>query len=148
MLPVLKVLSAHGLNGAVRFFLLNPIKQDERLLSSEGGTFTIKSINEQKNLIKFSEINDRTAAEKLKGKILYQRKTALGDNEYYASDMIGQKLLVAEDSSECVITGTHNFGAGDILEVSYKGKTILLPFRKEFISEEGTVSINTIVSFL
>lgn len=118
------------------------------MLSSEGEIFTIKNINEQKNLIKFSEINDRTAAEKLKGIILCQRKTELGANEYYASDLIGQKLLVAEDNSECVITGTHNFGAGDILEVSYKEKTILIPFRKEFISEEGTVSINTIASFL
>lgn len=148
MLPVLKVLSAHGLNGAVRFFPLNPIEQDERLLSSERVIFTIKNVNEQKKLIKFSEINDRTAAEKLKGIILYQRKTELGDNEYYASDLIGQKLLVVEDNSECVIAGTHNFGAGDILEVLYKEKTILLPFRKEFISEALTVSINTIVSFL
>lgn len=78
-------------------------------------------------------INDRTAAESLRGTELYVNRDtlpALAANEYYQTDLIGMSVVGANVNSPSKVVAIHNFGAGDILEldngdmVSFIGATV------------------------
>lgn len=65
------------------------------------------------------------------------RASPLKDNEWYISDLVGMQLVLG-DSAVGTIEGVLEGGPDPLLEVrlSDSGKTVLVPFRNEFI---GTV---------
>jgi 16S rRNA processing protein RimM len=85
----------------------------------------------------------REGAEALTGTKLYVPRDRLPEAEegaWYHSDLIG---LAAYDASEVqigTVVGVHNFGAGDIIEVSLVagGDTILLPFTDATVPDIDT----------
>lgn len=85
-------------------------------------------------------VEDRTAAEKLKGTKLYvarERFPQAAENEFYHADLIG---LTAADPNGAVIgtiIAVHNFGAGDILEIRHTGtrQSELVPFSGATVPE-------------
>lgn len=81
-------------------------------------------------------VNDRTAADKLKGLRLYVGRDKLpppDEDEYYHSDLIG---LAAEAPQGNLGTVRHvfDFGAGDILEIAGGDfGTVMVPFTRAFV---------------
>lgn len=83
-------------------------------------------------------VDDRTAAETLKGALLYvdrDRLPAPDDGEFYHADLIG--LNAEDENGEAVgtVVAVQNYGAGDLLELKRAGirKTELIPFTEAYV---------------
>lgn len=84
-------------------------------------------------------VTDRDAAEALRGVELHVPRAALpkakGD-EYYHADLVGLEVVGADGGTIGEVTALHNFGAGDILEVSGRGgDSFMLPFDRDAVPE-------------
>lgn len=149
MLQAIKILSAHGLDGSVHFFQFNPISVGDILTDRQGNSFTVKKINIDKKIIKFNEIANRTEAENLKSTVLYKPKEKLSDGEFYLSDLKGKKVTVLGKNNEfATIKNVLNFGAGDILELEYNEKIVLIPFRNQFFDDNLSIKVEMLEAFL
>ncbi|MFI4976505.1 MAG: ribosome maturation factor RimM [Caulobacterales bacterium] len=93
-------------------------------------------------------IDDRDAAEALKGLALYVPREALpapDEDEFYFTDLIGLRVLTPAGEALGRVRSVQNFGAGDLLEVDPEGgaATWWLPFTHEAVPEvriaEGVV---------
>lgn len=101
-------------------------------------------------ITRFKGINDRTAAEKLKGVELYVPRDILPEpeeDEFYFSDLVGLKAVLEDGSDFGRVSAVDNYGAGDVLEISGKVKgSVLVPFTREMVPvvdlENGRVVIN------
>ncbi|VEJ44517.1 ribosome maturation factor RimM [Bartonella vinsonii] len=131
----------HGIKGDVLLKVLSAEPQRLKtygiLYDDMGRSYEIVTLRMQKKnaIVHFKGIEDRNAAESLKGIRLYVARDQLLDDltedEFYQVDLIG---LCVQD---CVgrilgeVSGFFNFGAGDLLEMRLNaGKTVLIPFSK------------------
>jgi len=82
-------------------------------------------------------VSDRGAAEALRGIELHVPRSALPEaesDEYYHADLVGLEVVGADGGTIGEVAALHNFGAGDILEVSGpRGDSIMLPFDKDTV---------------
>jgi 16S rRNA processing protein RimM len=138
MIVILRVVGAFGIRGAVRVFSYSRNLSVYKNIYDKGGkeySFCVmKFLINGRAVISFSSINTRTQAEDLKGEFFYVKKNDLPDkkeNEFYAHDLIGQKVCVIGSGVKCLITNVENFGAGDLIEISHKNKKFLVPFTTE-----------------
>ena len=137
-------MGAQGLKGEVKvkIFTATPdaLPRYGALHAKDGRTFTITAFRPAKPgeaVISFSGINDRNAAEALKGTELFVDRDALpvtAEEEFYHADLIG---LDAHDSEGRVlgkVAAIHNFGAGDVIEILRPdGDNVLLAFTRETV---------------
>ena len=151
------VSAPQGLQGAVRIRSYTAQQEDIASygpLSDEAGEreFTLRILRSTKRglVAELSGINDRTAAEGIKGLELYVSRDALpepDEEEFYYSDLIG---LDVEDEDGKVIGQVKmmdNYGAGDVMEVALSdGEVLMLPFTKDVVTvidvAGGKVRIN------
>jgi 16S rRNA processing protein RimM len=138
------VIGASGLKGAVKvkIFTASPeaLTRYGALKDRHGKEFSITAFRPGKAgeaVISFSGVTTREAAEALKGAELFIARDALpkpGEEEFYHTDLIG---LEAQDSEGRVlgkIAGIHNYGAGDIVEITRAdGNSVLLAFTRETV---------------
>ncbi len=138
------VIGASGLQGAVKVktFTASPqaLTDYGALQDKNGKAFTITAFRPGKPgeaVISLGGINSRQAAEALKGTELFIARDRLpkaDDEEFYHADLIG---LEAQDSEGRVlgkITALHNYGAGDIVEITRPdGDHVLLAFTRETV---------------
>ena len=85
-----------------------------------------------------SKVDEREAAEALKGTALYAGRDALpalGDDEFYHADLIGLTVYDTGGAPVGKVTAVHNHGAGDLLEVTRPGPkgAALLPFTRAIV---------------
>ncbi|MDO9381913.1 MAG: ribosome maturation factor RimM [Hyphomicrobiaceae bacterium] len=85
-------------------------------------------------------IEDRTSAERLRGTKLYVTRAMLpvpGDRSFYFMDLIGLKAIGGDGNAFGRVTAVHNFGAGDIIEVSVDGHpgSELVPFADAYVPD-------------
>ncbi len=77
-------------------------------------------------------IDDRDAAESLKGTKLYVPRSILPEPEdgaFYHADLVGLKAETADGEPLGTVKAVHNFGAGDVIEISGGGKDeLMVPF--------------------
>lgn len=135
--------AAHGVKGEVRVksFTAEPmgLKDYGSLRTEDGRLFEIERIRPGKGvvIVKFSGVDDRTAAEALNGISLYvdrERLPATGADEFYHADLIGLAASREDGAPLGIVIAVHNFGAGDMLEIApSRGKTLLVPFTKEAV---------------
>lgn len=149
------VSGARGLKGEVRIksFTEDPmaIATYGELLSEDGSRrFKIKITGSAKGqlLAKVANVNDRTAADILKGTRFYITRDILPkaeEGEFYHSDLIGLSAVGLDGSDLGKITAIDNYGAGTFLEVEAE-ESFLVPFTKEAVPEvlisEGRVVID------
>jgi 16S rRNA processing protein RimM len=144
--PVLlaAVIGASGLKGAVKVKIFTAsaeaLSRYGALKDRHGKEFSITALRPAKTgeaVISFSGITSREAAEALKGTELFIARDALpktGDEEFYHADLIG---LEAQDSEGRIlgkIAALHNYGAGDIIEITRAdGDSVLLAFTRETV---------------
>lgn len=94
-------------------------------------------------------VEDRNAAEALRGTELYIQRSALpqaGEGEFYFADLVG---LTAMMSGRVLgsVTAVHNYGAGDMLEVKTDcGRSAMVPFTDDAVPDvdlaAGTVTVD------
>lgn len=133
------IIGAHGIGGEVRLKLFAEgidsvarhacVNVGERQLTLK----SMKAAGGGAPIARFAGIDDRSAAEALRGKLVTIPRSALPpleEGEYYHSDLIGLPCESAEGAALGVVSAVENFGAGDILEIEKPdGKRAMVPLR-------------------
>ncbi len=139
------IAGAHGVKGAVRVRTFTEQPRDIGTygpLTDEAGEreyrLTVERPAKGGVIARIMGVDDRPAAESLKGTGLYVARGALpetsGEDEYYHADLID---LEVRQGGEVLgrVEAIQNYGAGDLIEISRAGKkqTILVPFTREIV---------------
>ncbi|MGQ2976750.1 MAG: ribosome maturation factor RimM [Sphingopyxis sp.] len=119
------IAGAHGVRGEVRLKLFGEGAEALRAFSvfeAGGRKLTLKSVRpaNQGAVATFAEVNDRSAAEALRGTLLTVPRSALpplGEGEYYHHDLLGLPCVSTDGTAIGHVAAIENFGAGDILEI-------------------------------
>jgi len=133
------ITGAHGIKGWVRvksFTAAPEAIADYGPLSDETGTrrLSVELVGGQKGVLlaRIKGVDDRNAAERLKGVRLYVRRADLPPpehDEFYAADLIGLEATGVDGSAFGTIRAVNDFGAGASLEIEdTSGKMVLVPF--------------------
>jgi 16S rRNA processing protein RimM len=137
------ITGAHGVGGEVR---LKVFAEDVASLkvhkSFNDGALTLKSLRDGNNVIaRFTEIADRTTAERMRGTELTVPRDALpplGEGEYYHTDLIGLPAVSTDGQDLGRVVAVENFGAGDVLEIErLDGKRFMVPMNADAVPEWG-----------
>jgi 16S rRNA processing protein RimM len=133
------ITGVHGIKGWVRVksFTAEP----EAIaaygpLSDESGMrqFELELVGAQKGVLLawIDGVDDRNAAERLKGLRLYVRRADLPppeDGEFYEADFIALAALREDGTPFGTVRAVNDFGAGASLEIeNAAGKTVVVPF--------------------
>jgi len=150
------VIGAQGIQGEVKVKTFTGEPQaigDYGPLQDAGATktFHLKVLRLSKGdvvIARIKGVEDRNAAEALKGTELHVLRSALpqaGEGEFYFADLVG---LTAMMSGRVLgsVTAVHNYGAGDMLEVKTdSGRSAMVPFTDDAVPEvdlaAGTVTV-------
>ncbi len=123
------VAAAHGLRGLVRLKSFTEAPGDctayGPLTNADGSrTFHCDALGMHKGqvLVGLEGVNDRTAAEALRGMRLYVLRDALpapeDEDEFYHADLIGLAARLADGTEIGKVRAVYDFGAGVSLELS------------------------------
>jgi 16S rRNA processing protein RimM len=150
------VIGAQGIQGEVKVKTFTGEPEavgDYGPLQDAGATktFHLKVLRLSKGdvvIARIKGVEDRTAAEALKGTELYIQRSALpqaSEGEFYFADLVG---LTAMMSGRVLgsISAVHNYGAGDMLEVKTEsGRSAMVPFTDDAVPvvdlAAGTVTV-------
>ena len=133
------VAGAHGVRGEVRLKLFaESVESLERhkILQAGERRLTLVSVRGTGGgaVARFAEIEDRGAAEALRGQVLTvgrEELPPLDEGEYYHADLIGLACESADGTALGTVVAVENYGAGDLLEIERpNGKRALIPFRE------------------
>lgn len=143
---VAAVAAAHGVRGLVRLKSFTEAPEDctayGPLTNADGSrTFRFEKLGMHKGqvLVSLEGVNDRTAAEALRGVRLYVLRDALpapeDEDEFYHADLIGLAAELADGTEIGKVRAVYDFGAGDSLELTdtASGKPLLLPFTRAVV---------------
>jgi 16S rRNA processing protein RimM len=140
------VAGAHGLKGELRLKLFadsaGSLARHSRLHVG-GRDLALKDIKGggKTAIARFEGINDRSAAEALRGSLVEvdrDQLPPLEEGEYYHADLVG--LPCVDDAGTALgnVVAVENFGAGDLLEVERAdGKRSIIPFREPIARLDG-----------
>lgn len=138
------VAGAHGLRGVLKLRCFTERPEDVAaygpVYDSHGNElFEIEVIGPAPGgvLARARGIEDRTAAEAMRGTELFVPRSALpepGPDEFYYSDLEGMEALRPDGSRLGVVASVANYGAGDLIEVvTDDGRRISLPFTRQTV---------------
>lgn len=150
---VLRINGAFGIAGLMRAIAFSDnLSSYKELCTQDGRKFAfrlVRFVGGRHVIIALDGIKDRTQALALKGTNLYVHREDLQEvassDEYYVCDLVGKRVNIADhDTLDCKIVAVHNFGAGDLIEISYQSDTFMVPFRKEYFPQnESDININS-----
>jgi 16S rRNA processing protein RimM len=138
------VAGAHGLRGALKLRCFTEQPEDVAaygpVFDRDGNRlFELEVIGSAPGgvLARADRIQDRNAAEVLRGTELFVPRSALPDlpaDQYYYTDLEGMEALRPDGSRLGIVQSVDNFGAGDVLEVLVDdGRRLSLPFTRETV---------------
>lgn len=139
--------AAHGTRGEVRVktFTADPLALADYglLYDAQGKAYEVLEIRPAKTVVvvRFKGVNDRNAAEALNGTELFIDRSQLPDedleeDEFFHTDLIGLEALDEDGNSHGVVSAVFDFGGGDLIELSAKGKRpMLIPFTQAAVPE-------------
>ena len=137
---VAKIVAPQGVRGEVRVQTytqapadLNTLKLHSKKLA-DGSFHFVRLLNPNSSVViaKIDGVNDRNAAELLRGIELFVKREDLPDlkdGEYYQTDLIGMRVI-RDGITIGLVDNIQNYGGGDILEldtgemVSFVGATV------------------------
>ncbi len=136
------ITGAHGLHGLVRVRPFTDAPEDVAAygpVESEDGArrFTLEARNRTGKgqiLVHIEGIDDRTAAEALKGERLFVDRARLpeaDEDEFYHADLLGLAVVTEAGALVGEVRAVHNFGGGDMLEIAEPdGSLATVPFTR------------------
>ena len=131
------VAGAHGVKGEVRLKLFtdsadNLARHATLLVGGVERRLVAVRDGGKTSVARFAGIDDRTAAEALRGSLVEIDREALPpleEGEYYHSELIGLPCFGQEGGELGTVSAVENFGASDLLEVEQpNGRKSLIPF--------------------
>ena len=136
--------SPHGLSGEIRInsYMANPddIAAYGPLADTSGERrFEIKIVGRSRNqlIARIARINDRNAAEALKGVELFLPRSKLPkleENEFYHKDLIGLRAELDNGHSLGTVRAIHDYGAGVMIELMGGVQNgLMVPFNKAVV---------------
>ena len=140
------VAGAHGVKGEVRLKLFSEraesLAAHEKLYVGDTARRLLTIRDGGKTAVaRFEGINDRSAAEALRGSLVEVDRSALPpleEGEYYHADLIGLPCVDRHAHAVGKVLAIENYGAGDLLEIELEdGKRSLTPFRPGIADLEG-----------
>lgn len=143
------VAGAHGVAGEVR---LKSFADDlAPYRSFNGGTLALRTLRAAGTgmIARFAGIDDRNAAEALRGTELTVPRSALpplDDGEYYHADLIGLAAVSELGTILGVVAAVENFGAGDLVEIEAEGgRRFMVPMRTDAVPswDESRLVVNS-----
>lgn len=144
---VARIGAAHGIRGEVRLWPFTQYPMDVARygpLETENGarTFEIEAMRPGKGFLvaRFVGVSDRDAAEELTNLELFVPRDRLPDiveeDTWYHADLVGLTAVTADGAVLGTVTAIHNFGAGDIIEITpANGGTLMLSFTEAAVPE-------------
>lgn len=134
----------HGVKGIVK---VKPFTADPADVAAYGPLtdktgrrhFALRLLSMHKGqwLARLDGVEDRNAAETLRGIELYAERSQMpapDPEEFYHADLIGLAAVTADGQSVGSVRAMHDFGAGDIVEITCPvGPTLMLPFTLEAV---------------
>jgi 16S rRNA processing protein RimM len=140
------IAGAHGVKGLVKIKSFTEEPDGVAAygpLSDEAGEreFTLALTGRAKGLIiaRIDGVEDRNAAEALRGTRLYVERAALpptAEEAYYHTDLIGLEAVGMDGAPVGEVKALYNYGAGDVIEIQRRDKDLLLlPFTKAAVPE-------------
>ena len=140
------IVGAHGVKGTLRVRSFTETPEDITAYgpaTDEAGDrvfdLSIEGRAKDDFLVRAVGIDDRDAAQALKGTRLYVPRAALPEpeaGEYYHGDLIGLRVEDGDGNALGNVRGVHNFGAGDVLEIGAEsGPTLMVPFTHQAAPE-------------
>lgn len=141
-----RVVKSHGVRGEVAVELLADESEDhivvgQVLTGRQTGKeiqLTVKTVrpHQQRLLVSFEEVSDRTLADSLRGMKFFAEPLERDEDsdEYYNHELIGLKVRM--DGAEIgEVTGVMDTPNRKILEVAYDGREVLVPFVMDIVPE-------------
>jgi 16S rRNA processing protein RimM len=140
------IAGAHGVKGLVKIKSFTEEPDGVAAygpLSDEAGEreYTLALTGRAKGLIiaRIDGVEDRNAAEALRGTRLYVERAALpptAEEAYYHTDLIGLEAVGMDGAPVGEVKALYNYGAGDVIEIQRRDKDLLLlPFTKAAVPE-------------
>ena len=132
------VAGAHGVKGEVRLKLfgdsVDSLARQESVFAGGVERRLLFARSAGKGAVaRFEGVEDRTAAEALRGTLIEVDRAVLPpleEGEYYHADLIGLTAIDASGDAVGTVVAVENYGAGDLLEIELgNGKRALIPFR-------------------
>lgn len=140
------VAGAHGIKGELRLKLFTDsadnLARHETVLVG-GVERKLESVRPVPSgaVARLAGVNDRSAAEALRGSLIEIDRSALPpleEGEYYHSDLIGLACVDGDGNALGRVVAVENYGAGDLLEVETpQGKSALIAFRPGMAELDG-----------
>jgi 16S rRNA processing protein RimM len=146
-----QIAGARGLKGEffVRTFTADPSGLAKYgPLSNEAGDrllrISVAGVTKNGLVVRAEGIEDRSAAEALRGMRLYVSRDVLppaAEDEFYHADLIGLKVDISgagdlPSRGLGRVTAVHDFGAGPVLEIDQPGSpSFMVPFTKAAVPE-------------
>jgi 16S rRNA processing protein RimM len=137
------VMGAYGVRGEARVksFCAEPSALGDYgpLVDDAGGRYRVTVLRPVKGgyAVRLSGVASKEAADALRGRRLWAPRAALpavGEDEFYHSDLLGLEALDTGGVVLGRVRAVHDFGAGDLLELSGgPGDGVLVPFTREIV---------------
>ena len=145
------IFKAHGLKGDVSVFLNSeaPLNFDaiEVIFFQQNNQMVpyfieALSIKADKAYVKFEDVDNKEAAEALKGTKLYlpiSQRENLPEGEFYKDELIG--LVVTDKNAGQLgsVVDLEQSGLAKLMVVDYKGKELLIPMNSPLITKIDTI---------
>lgn len=138
LIHIASISTPHGLAGQFKLHCLLESPQSlahfKHFYDEHGGELSLKlvSLKGKQPIAATDGVTDRNAAEGLKQTKIYAKSTdfpAQEEGEYYPHELADLQVRDAKNKPIGTVLALLNFGAGDILEITFNnGKTELFPF--------------------
>ncbi|MCL2505431.1 MAG: ribosome maturation factor RimM [Alphaproteobacteria bacterium] len=136
-----KFSAAHGIGGCVRLksYTEKPENIFKYPLTDKEGKAVFEIVKKHKSkdcfVVAIKGIEDRNAAEALKGVLLYTEREELPKGQYYEADIIG--MTVRGNGKEYGnVMNMYDYGAGVFAEIGTNKKdSFMFPFKEPFVTE-------------
>ena len=146
------VVGAHGVKGELRLKLLSEsagsLSRHKKLYVG-GAERRLLSVRDSGKtaVVRIEGIDDRSAAESLRGSLVEVDRSALPpleEGEYYHADLIGLPAVDLDGIAIGRVSAVENYGAGDLLEIEHAaGKRSLIPYREGIADlEDGRIILD------
>jgi 16S rRNA processing protein RimM len=146
------VAGAHGVKGEVRLKLFGEgveamSRHKDVLVGGAQRRLLAVRAGGKAAVAKFAGVDDRSAAEALRGTLVEVDRAALpplADGEYYHADLIGLPAVHGSGTALGTVVAVEHYGAGDLLEIEVEGgKRSLIPFKPGIADlEDGRIVLD------